>query len=50
MTIMQNTLHSFGGDWLSVPSKASIIGPRHIIGRVMEVLVQRLLGWRASSQ
>ncbi len=28
MTIMQNALHSFSGDWSSVPPKAVTIGPR----------------------
>ena len=28
MTIMQNALHSFGGDWSWVPPKANTIGPR----------------------
>lgn len=32
MTIMQNALHSFGGDWSSVPPKAATIGPRQIVG------------------
>jgi len=32
MTIMQNALHSFGGDWSWVPPKANTIGPREIIG------------------
>ena len=38
MTIMQNALHSFGGDWSWVPPKANTIGPAlflaadHIIG------------------
>lgn len=32
MTIMQNALHSFGGDWSSVPPKANTIGPREILG------------------
>lgn len=32
MTIMQNALHSFGGDWSWVPPKAYTIGPRDIIG------------------
>jgi glucosamine-6-phosphate deaminase len=32
MTIMQNALHSFGGDWSWVPPKANTIGPRQIIG------------------
>ncbi|MEW6741500.1 MAG: hypothetical protein AB1486_01975 [Planctomycetota bacterium] len=32
MTIMQNALHSFGGDWSSVPPKANTIGPRDILG------------------
>ncbi len=32
MTIMQNALHSFGGDWSWVPPKASTIGPREIMG------------------
>ena len=32
MTIMQNALHSFGGDWSWVPPKAYSIGPRDILG------------------
>ncbi|HJN15084.1 MAG TPA: hypothetical protein QGH10_06330 [Armatimonadota bacterium] len=32
MTIMQNALHSFGGDWSWVPPKAATIGPRDILG------------------
>jgi len=32
MTIMQNALHTFGGDWSWVPPKANTIGPREIIG------------------
>lgn len=32
MTIMQNALHSFSGDWSSVPPKANTIGPAQIIG------------------
>jgi glucosamine-6-phosphate deaminase len=32
MTIMQNALHSFGGDWSWVPPKATTIGPREILG------------------
>jgi glucosamine-6-phosphate deaminase len=32
MTIMQNALHSFGGDWSWVPPKANTIGPRQILG------------------
>jgi glucosamine-6-phosphate deaminase len=32
MTIMQNALHSFGGDWSRVPPKANTIGPREIMG------------------
>jgi len=32
MTIMQNALHSFSGDWSSVPPKAATIGPRQILG------------------
>lgn len=31
MTIMQNALHSFGGDWSWVPPKAATIGPRDIV-------------------
>ena len=31
MTIMQNALHSFSGDWSSVPPKAATIGPRQIV-------------------
>ncbi len=31
MTIMQNALHSFGGDWSWVPPKAASIGPREIL-------------------
>jgi glucosamine-6-phosphate deaminase len=32
MTIMQNALHSFGGDWSWVPPRANTIGPREIMG------------------
>lgn len=32
MTIMQNALHSFGGDWSWVPPKANTIGPAQIVG------------------
>jgi glucosamine-6-phosphate deaminase len=32
MTVMQNALHSFGGDWSLVPPKANTIGPREILG------------------
>jgi len=32
MTVMQNALHSFGGDWSWVPPKAATIGPAQIIG------------------
>jgi len=32
MTIMQNALHSFGGDWSWVPPKANTIGPAEIMG------------------
>jgi glucosamine-6-phosphate deaminase len=32
MTIMQNALHSFGGDWSWVPPKANTIGPGDILG------------------
>lgn len=32
MTIMQNALSSFSGDWSSVPPKAATIGPRQILG------------------
>lgn len=32
MTIMQNALHSFGGDWSWVPPNAYTIGPRDILG------------------
>ncbi len=32
MTIMQNALHTFGGDWSWVPPKAASIGPREILG------------------
>jgi len=32
ITIMQNALHSFGGDWSWVPPKANTIGPRQILG------------------
>lgn len=31
MTIMQNALHSFGGDWSWVPPMAATIGPREIL-------------------
>ena len=32
MTIMQNALHTFGGDWSWVPPKANTIGPKEILG------------------
>lgn len=32
MTVMQNALHSFSGDWSLVPPKANTIGPREILG------------------
>ncbi len=32
MTIMQNALSSFSGDWSSVPPRAATIGPRQIVG------------------
>ena len=32
MTVMQNALHSFGGDWSWVPPMAYTIGPRDILG------------------
>jgi glucosamine-6-phosphate deaminase len=32
MTIMQNALHSFSGDWSWVPPKAATIGPAQITG------------------
>lgn len=32
MTIMQNALHSFGGDWSWVPPRANTIGPAQILG------------------
>ncbi|MCX7796369.1 MAG: hypothetical protein N2380_07610 [bacterium] len=32
MTIMQNALHSFSGDWSWVPPKAATIGPAQILG------------------
>ncbi len=32
MTIMQNALHSFSGDWSWVPPKANSIGPAQIVG------------------
>lgn len=31
MTVMQNALHSFGGDWSWVPPKANTVGPREIL-------------------
>jgi glucosamine-6-phosphate deaminase len=31
MTIMQNALHSFGGDWSWVPPMANTIGPAQIV-------------------
>ncbi|KAK1184360.1 hypothetical protein B7755_043435 [Streptomyces sp. NBS 14/10] len=31
MTIMQNALHSFSGDWSAVPPRAVTIGPRDIL-------------------
>ena len=32
MTVMQNALHSFSGDWSKVPPKAATIGPAEIVG------------------
>jgi glucosamine-6-phosphate deaminase len=32
ITIMQNALHSFGGDWSWVPPKANTVGPLDILG------------------
>ena len=32
MTIMQNALHSFGGDWSWVPPQANTIGPAQVLG------------------
>ncbi|MBM3241280.1 hypothetical protein FJZ31_33780 [Candidatus Poribacteria bacterium] len=32
MTIMQNALHSFSGDWSWTPPKANTIGPKEILG------------------
>jgi glucosamine-6-phosphate deaminase len=32
MTIMQNALHSFSGDWSLAPPKANTIGPAEILG------------------
>ena len=32
MTIMQNALHSFSGDWSWMPPKANTIGPAQIVG------------------
>lgn len=32
MTVMQNALHSFDGDWSQVPPKANTIGPGQITG------------------
>lgn len=32
MTVMQNALHSFGGDWSAVPPKAATVGPAEILG------------------
>ncbi len=32
MTIMQNALHSFSGDWSWVPPRANTIGPAEILG------------------
>jgi glucosamine-6-phosphate deaminase len=32
MTIIQNALHSFSGDWSWVPPKANTIGPAQMIG------------------
>jgi glucosamine-6-phosphate deaminase len=32
MTIMQNALHSFGGDWSWVPPNANTVGPREVLG------------------
>ena len=32
MTVIQNALHSFGGDWSWVPPKANTIGPAQMVG------------------
>ena len=32
MTVMQNALHSFAGDWSLIPPKADTIGPKEILG------------------
>jgi glucosamine-6-phosphate deaminase len=32
ITVLQNALHSFGGDWSAVPSRAVTIGPSEILG------------------
>jgi glucosamine-6-phosphate deaminase len=32
MTVMQNALHSFGGDWSWVPPRANTVGPADIMG------------------
>ena len=41
MTIMQNALHSFGGDWSWVPPKANTIGPARDPGRGAPELLAR---------
>ncbi len=41
MTVMQNALHSFGGDWSWVPPKAATIGPRDVLGARPPLLLAR---------
>lgn len=51
MTIMQNALHSFGGDWSWVPPKANTIGPREILGaRHRSFWLDGMIGGGASWQ
>ena len=51
MTIMQNALHSFGGDWSWVPPKANTIGPKDILGaRDRSVWLDGYLGGGVSWQ
>ena len=49
MTIMQNALHSFGGDWSWVPPKANTIGPAADPGRETPVVSGWTASWAAAS-
>ena len=51
MTVMQNALHSFGGDWSWVPPKANTIGPREILSaRYRSFWLDGMLGQEHSWQ